>query len=419
MFDIDCQRESYTANELAKYLRALGTPDDVRELVRELTADAQRQSGMESKHERWVLETLNFLMGQDIPVYNYDSRGARLYGDKEIPERLKLVTQKIAAYASTAKANEEKFHSEKTLRKKAEACFQAIDAELQCADHSASRMVQVISEIVDHSRQGLGAPPYKANRDDRGVTHYQIDAREVVLRLGMSAITHDCSEDEKICPECLGLGILKCDQPYGTGERKPREDAFSYHHQWLAPCHVCYFGRVNLCTHCKEILSPRGHLWCKCPAAEAERAAEKLTKETERRTRCKRVSLADYDGKMVWADNADRFLMVDAVEDHLEDYPDEVFFGCLPTEPIMIPDAEDVIENLQNSATQEASPEDGDDVLDFDQGAEAALAEALTEWAQKYVSARMMWYADMDVIVEVPRSEENPSDLRDLLEPPP
>ena len=55
------------------------------------------QSGMEQKHEKWVLETLNFLQHQDIPFYKRDQFGNRISGgDMDIPERLMLVHKKIA-----------------------------------------------------------------------------------------------------------------------------------------------------------------------------------------------------------------------------------------------------------------------------------------------------------------------------------
>jgi hypothetical protein len=55
-----------------------------------------RQSGMERSHEKWVLETLNFLMSMNIPVHRKDARGKRITGDLEIPERLGLVAKKVA-----------------------------------------------------------------------------------------------------------------------------------------------------------------------------------------------------------------------------------------------------------------------------------------------------------------------------------
>lgn len=55
------------------------------------------QSGQEQKHEAWVLATLNFLQRQDIPFYTRDEFGNRISGgDRDIPERLKLVDRKIA-----------------------------------------------------------------------------------------------------------------------------------------------------------------------------------------------------------------------------------------------------------------------------------------------------------------------------------
>ncbi len=383
-------------------------------------AKTKRQTGMEATHERWVLATLNFLHGMDIPVWNHGPNGVRLGQDKEIPERLSLVTKKIAEIKEHHSDAVEQWRNEKRLRAQFEKCLWAIESEL--ADDTGRlehRTIPAIIDIIATAKASLSREPRRqAPTDERGVTRHTVDASEAVLRLGISNIVHDVAADEKICPECLGLGLLKCDQPYGTGERKPREDAFPYHHQWLAPCHVCYLGKVAVCVDCKQVITPRGHLWCTCTEATAKRAAVKAAAEAERRKTLPRVKLEDYQGDMVWCDEADRFIMTDAVEDHLEDYPDEVFFACEATEPLMIPDAEQVIEELQNNATSEASPEDGDEVLDFNAGAQAALAESLTEWAQRYVTSRRMWYST-SIILEVPRPEAPPPDLLDSQSDPP
>lgn len=59
-------------------------------------AKRQKQSGLEKKHEEWVMATLNFLRDMDIPFYSYHPNGDRdPRRDKEIPERLKLTLAKF------------------------------------------------------------------------------------------------------------------------------------------------------------------------------------------------------------------------------------------------------------------------------------------------------------------------------------
>ena len=56
----------------------------------------RRQTGMEAKWEKWVLETLNFLMAVDIPVYRKDGFGRKVPGgDMDIPSRLKAALKKF------------------------------------------------------------------------------------------------------------------------------------------------------------------------------------------------------------------------------------------------------------------------------------------------------------------------------------
>lgn len=63
----------------------------------------QKQSGMERKHEAWVLATLNFLSALDIPFYSYKPDGSKdPKGDKDIPERLKLAQEKFFELDSRA-----------------------------------------------------------------------------------------------------------------------------------------------------------------------------------------------------------------------------------------------------------------------------------------------------------------------------
>jgi len=81
-------------------------------------ARRQQQSGMERKHELWVMETLNFLQHLDIPFYTRDERGDRIpQKDKEIPERLKMALEKFWEQAKELRGERDlRWEKEKQLR---------------------------------------------------------------------------------------------------------------------------------------------------------------------------------------------------------------------------------------------------------------------------------------------------------------
>jgi hypothetical protein len=81
-------------------------------------AKRQMQSGIEKKHEGWVMETLNFLQALDIPFYTYHPNGDRdPKRDKDIPERLKIVLNQIYTLRTDLrKANTTATEAEKQLR---------------------------------------------------------------------------------------------------------------------------------------------------------------------------------------------------------------------------------------------------------------------------------------------------------------
>lgn len=385
-----------------------------------------RQTGMEAKHQQWVLATLNFLTAMDIPFYNRDEDGNKLPGEKQIPERLSLVVHQYSALAKTAAGAADRVKRAQAKQSVAEEeskeikrIFRLALEEIESRQRDSRETMVAVHELLSHvfSDEWMkavrdGFNPVESQKDEHGVRRVTIDARDIVLRLGLHRIVHDLQEDEKVCGACLGLGIIRHSAPYRVGSQRPDDWAWPYHDNWMGPCPNCYMGKVKICLLCTKPLA-RGHLQCQCEGAYAARRAEDAKKEEERRQGLLRVPLAQYDGKMLWADKADRYVDVDDVENWLEDHEDEVFFACKPMDPLMVPDAADIIEDLQNNSTENASPEDGDDVLDFSKEAETELAELLQAWAKKNVTARTMWYADMDVIVEVPRPPADPPDQPD------
>lgn len=194
MFDIDFHPKQYTAAELADYLRKINPnvaelqelgaalyvegetgadleklaehlrfilqPHEVAQLVSILEeAKTQRQSGMESKHEKWVLATLNFLTGMDIPFYNRDKYGQRLRGDageKEIPERLNLLRDKILeAGVNERKALKRAYDAEDKVEvlQRQIAGYQSLLARL------GEQIIEVAPEALERFKPQAAATP--------------------------------------------------------------------------------------------------------------------------------------------------------------------------------------------------------------------------------------------------------------------
>jgi len=87
----------------------------------------QQQTGMEKKHEQWVMATLNFLQEMQIPFYTRDQYGTRLpKQDKEIPERLRLMQEKYWELERQAR-------NDRTARYDAEARTRRLSSKLVAA----------------------------------------------------------------------------------------------------------------------------------------------------------------------------------------------------------------------------------------------------------------------------------------------
>jgi hypothetical protein len=371
-----------------------------------------QQTGMEQQNEFVIRDLLTLFNTLEIPFYIRDRHGEKTGREYSTPERLEMLKGKFKEANRRADQAEGSVTKANKLLGDYEVALRAAIQELKENENTEEAVVRskIILEnvVVDPT-----ASVKIGEANDRGIRRVILDAREVLLRLCMQRIVHDLAPNEQICKKCLGLSIIKLTSPYGIGDRKPNEHAFPFFHQWLSDCHDCYMGKSVCCEHCKAVL-PRSRTRCECPAARAEVAAAAHEKETERRRTLPRIKLEAYEYPMVWCDETDKFVNVDHLDDHLAEHPDTTIFACEPSKGLTKPDAEDVIETLQNRATEEASPEDGEDVLDIGKEAAPELDAFLDEWAKKHVSARTLYYPDMNLIVEVDRGEPATDGVRDV-----
>lgn len=414
--EVDVQR----LRRLAERLTPASTPAGKDGLEKWAVAEwdnRPRQSGMEQRNEQFVLGLINLLSRMGIPFYILDERTKQKTGrEYSTIERMEMLQRTYVERGELAKkADAAAVAAEQramVAAKKVEQYRVAMDAAIaelgdDVEKNVAAARTKVILENVEPSEETVKyGPP-----DDRGVRQVTLDARVLVLRLCMQRIVHDLAPNEAICTRCLGLGLIKDYSPFGLGDRKPHEDAFPYRHQWLRPCNECYMGKAVLCPHCRKVI-PRHTTQCSCKEAQFELDVARQEKETERRKTLPRMSLAEYEHSLLWCDDADKFVNTDSVEDVLEEYPDTVFFACEPSAALTTPKGSDVMERLQEAATEEASPEDGEDVLEYEneKQAELELDTFFEKWAAMYVTARTLYYPNMKLIVEVPLGEADRAD---------
>jgi hypothetical protein len=161
-------------------------------------------------------------------------------------------------------------------------------------------------------------------------------------------------------------------------------------------------GKIRVCLLCKGFLE-RARTWCECKEARALRDAAAAEKEAVRRVKLPRIAWKDYELLMVYCDDCSEYVMDDSVEDHLEEHPDHVFFACTKAKASIEPCGGDVIEDIERMASEEI--EDGEDRIDYKEGAREKLDAVLAAWFEEYVEVPDMFWQDNSLIVEVPDVE--------------
>lgn len=105
-------------------------PAALEQFRRFISGGEKRQSGMEGKHEQWIMAILNFLNKEQIPFYKYDERGNKLRGaagEREIPERLELLKKN---YMDNLRLADAATARERGLRETAELRIQELEAQI-------------------------------------------------------------------------------------------------------------------------------------------------------------------------------------------------------------------------------------------------------------------------------------------------
>lgn len=228
----------------------------------------------------------------------------------------------------------------------------------------------------------------------------------------MANIQHDLGPDEVLCPTCHGVGLYKTED---VGPERVWRDGqwvsqVPWRNQYLVVCQQCYDGKATLCRHCQKPM-PRSAL-CQCAGAEAHRTEVEQAAEAKRQSTCAHVALDDYAYDHVYAFNNDAYILTDDIEDYLAEALDpatEVFFACTAAEIDCKQRAASVINDMQAAVTDAC-----DDVeLEYTESAaaaETALAEVLDAWADEHVKIPVLYWRNLNLIVDVPQAWREASD---------
>jgi hypothetical protein len=235
------------------------------------------------------------------------------------------------------------------------------------------------------------------------IRHEQIDVPEMLKQCFGDTVTliKDLQEHERVCTACRGLGCIKRDSPFALAEDKQRghwTPGFPYHQEYVGPCPNCYNGIERLCEHCSEPLNrgyTSGTYWCNCQGADTERRRQADEKEQERVTAAKRVPIAEYAGEMLFDETHERFICVDDAYDD----PDRLYYACDAHTNWLKPAADELLEQLDNTAAEEWEDFEG---LDVSAEAKDALQNLLDKWFEEHIKLNTLYYADYNTIVVVP-----------------
>lgn len=227
---------------------------------------------------------------------------------------------------------------------------------------------------------------------DCQIRRVRVNAVEAMRAHELAEITIDLMPGETLCPFCLGTNLRKVDTRFTVHGVEVL--GFPFYHEWFTQCGHCHFGRIKVCKHCNHTVS-KGNI-CQCKAAIAEKKAIADAKEAEKLAKMKHISPAEYEHEQVY--NNETYRLLEDVIAEAEDGEDVgLVFACELTAPSMCPDADAVIERIEERAYEECE----DCAVTFGDGAKEALQALLDKWFADYCSVSELYYP-LGVIIDIP-----------------
>lgn len=154
----------------------------------------------------------------------------------------------------------------------------------------------------------------------------KINLYKTVKKIFPKILIKDLDENERICPECHGLGVKINTRVFGVGDSL---ESHPYRTETLSLCPHCFNGVQKICKYCGQPY--KGHCGCEGQLAEDLKAQEQKWQEII--PKAKEVDEKDVTTMLYCAENEKYYSTVDDfAEDFMYNYS-ELFddLGIRPT----------------------------------------------------------------------------------------
>ncbi len=236
--------------------------------------------------------------------------------------------------------------------------------------------------------------------------HISINVSEAIKYLLPDTLEKDLHDNERICPLCGGLGIIKKNMPYVLS--KDKVDKY-YNNEYFVWCPNCYFGVQKLCEFCGTPLA-KGFSGCKCEKALEKEEAVRKQNYQNKIGRAKEIDLKQVSYYMYDEESQDYFADENEFADHYFNlYLDEIEENHIPFDEYFEKYVPKVLWNCDvvkmyidaDSIVSDACEELHEDAVDNVDGMDE-LQEFLDKWCAKQTGTTT-YYPDYHEYVKVRR----------------
>lgn len=211
-----------------------------------------------------------------------------------------------------------------------------------------------------------------------------VSDKEYIERLINAQLRKDLYDNEEICANCHGTGIVTTNNIYGLSEDPDKRVMFPYEHQALSFCPYCYNGVVRRCKLCGGLID-KGYLKHNCREQFELDRKERKEKEDKALANAPLATpemIEDSPGfySDYYSDNEGYFLDFDEFfedwfENHDEDEPRPEFVWLADSYGMSI-DAANIIESATEDLYEDAN-------LDVSDSAVKELQDYLDDWCKR------------------------------------
>ena len=126
----------------------------------------------------------------------------------------------------------------------------------------------------------------------------EVDIDKEIKELFPKTLIKDLQDNERVCPECHGLG-MKIENNifgiHGDTSEEAKKSHFPYKHQALSFCQHCYNGVQRLCPYCGKPYKNQAHLHCDCVGQKIADEEIKRLKLEDKVSKAKEVKETDVE----------------------------------------------------------------------------------------------------------------------------